>query len=42
MFLDINTGSKVKIEEILFVGNDKIKSKTLLKAMKNTKTKKYL
>ena len=28
MFLDINTGSKVKIEEILFVGNDKIKSKT--------------
>ena len=39
MFLDINKGSKVKIEEISFIGNDKIKSKTLLKAMKNTKEK---
>ena len=41
MFLDINKGSKVKIEEISFIGNDKIKSKILLKAMKNTKEKKY-
>ena len=39
MFLDISKGSKVKIEEISFIGNDKIKSKTLLKAMKNTKEK---
>ena len=39
MFLDINKGSKVKIEEISFIGNDKIKSKILLKAMKNTKEK---
>ena len=39
MFLDIIKGSKVKIEEISFIGNDKIKSKTLLKAMKNTKEK---
>ena len=28
MFLDISKGSKVKIEEISFIGNDKIKSKT--------------
>jgi len=39
MFLDINSGSKVKIEEVLFIGNEKIKSKVLLKAMKNTKKK---
>ena len=39
MFLDINKGSKVKIEEITFVGNEKIKSKILLKAMKSTKIK---
>ena len=39
MFLDISKGSKVKVEEISFIGNDKIKSKTLLKAMKNTKEK---
>ena len=39
MFLDINKGSKVKIEEISFIGNEKIKTKTLLKAMKNTKVK---
>ena len=39
MFLDINKGSKVKIEEITFIGNEKIKSKTLLKAMKSTKIK---
>jgi outer membrane protein insertion porin family len=37
MFLDINKGSKVKLEDISFIGNEKIKSKTLLKAMKNTK-----
>ena len=39
MFLDINKGSKVKLEDISFIGNEKIKSKTLLKAMKNTKKK---
>ena len=39
MFLDISKGSKVKLEDISFIGNEKIKSKTLLKAMKNTKKK---
>jgi len=41
MSLDISKGSKVKVQKISFNGNEKIKTKTLLKAMKNTKEKNF-
>ena len=37
MKIDIDKGEKVKIKNIVFVGNEKLKSKKLRKAMKNTK-----
>lgn len=40
MVLNIDKGTKVKIDEIDFVGNSKISDRTLRKAMKNTKQKK--
>ncbi len=40
MVLAIDKGTKVKIDEIDFVGNTKISDKTLRKAMKNTKQRK--
>jgi outer membrane protein insertion porin family len=39
MLININKGKKVKIDEIVFNGNDKIDAKKLRKAMKNTKQK---
>jgi len=39
MRLAIDKGNKVKIKDIVFIGNDKINSKKLRKAMKNTKKK---
>tara|TARA_A100001011_G_scaffold334523_1_gene362926 strand:- start:2493 stop:5078 length:2586 start_codon:yes stop_codon:yes gene_type:complete len=41
MTLDIVKGSKLKVNEIKFNGINQLKSKTLEKAMKNTKTKKF-
>ncbi len=42
MVIKIDKGSKVKIKEIAFEGNTKIKTKTLLGSMKDTKQKKLL
>jgi outer membrane protein insertion porin family len=42
MVIKIDKGSKVKINEIAFEGNTKIKTKTLLGSMKDTKQKKLL
>ena len=39
MFLDLDKGNKIKIKNINFIGNNKITSKKLRKAMKNTKQK---
>ncbi len=39
MVLNINKGNKIKVKDIIFNGNDVIKSKKLRKSMKNTKTK---
>ena len=41
MTLDIIKGSKLKVNEIKFNGINQLKSKTLEKAMKNTKRKKF-
>ena len=41
MTLDIVKGSKIKVNEIKFNGINQLKSKTLEKAMKNTKRKKF-
>ncbi len=41
MTLDIVKGSKLKVNEIKFNGINQLKSKTLEKAMKNTKRKKF-
>ena len=41
MTLDIVKGGKLKVNEIKFNGINQLKSKTLEKAMKNTKTKKF-
>ena len=41
MTLDIVKGSKLKVNQIKFNGIDQLKSKTLEKAMKNTKRKKF-
>ena len=41
MTLDIVKGSKLKVNEIKFNGINQLKSKTLKKAMKNTKRKKF-
>ncbi len=41
MTLDIIKGSKLKVNQIKFNGIDQLKSKTLEKAMKNTKRKKF-
>ena len=41
MTLDIVKGNKIKINEIIFEGISELKSKTLQKAMKNTKRKKF-
>ena len=40
--IDIDPGSKMKIREIVFEGNDNVKSSKLLKAMKETKSKRGL
>ncbi len=40
MVVAVDKGSKVKIDAIDFVGNEKLSDKTLQKAMKNTKQKK--
>ncbi|HAH53850.1 MAG TPA: outer membrane protein assembly factor BamA, partial [Flavobacterium sp.] len=42
MVVKIDKGAKVKIKDIVFEGNSKIKSETLRKAMKDTKRKKLL
>ncbi|MBF2708820.1 BamA/OMP85 family outer membrane protein [Flavobacterium soyangense] len=42
MVVKIDKGSKVKINDIVFVGNKEIKSKTLRDAMKDTKRKKLI
>jgi len=39
MKLNIDKGDKVKVKDIVFIGNEKLKSKKLRKAMKNTKKK---
>ncbi len=39
MFLNINKGNKIKVKDIVFNGTEKLKSKKLRKAMKNTKKK---
>ena len=39
MLLDVDKGEKIKIKKINFSGNEKISSKRLRKAMKNTKQK---
>ena len=39
MKVNINKGNKVKVKDIVFTGNEKLKSKKLHKAMKNTKKK---
>lgn len=39
MLIRIDKGEKVKVKKIIFTGNDKISSKKLRKAMKNTKQK---
>ena len=39
MQIRIDKGEKVKIKKIIFSGNEKISSKRLRKAMKNTKQK---
>jgi len=39
MLLNINKGNKIKIKDIVFNGAEKLKSKKLRKAMKNTKKK---
>ncbi|MAU30741.1 MAG: outer membrane protein assembly factor BamA [Flavobacteriaceae bacterium] len=41
MFLDIKKGNKIKINKIQFEGISELKSKTLEKAMKNTKKRKF-
>ena len=41
MTLDIEKGNKLKVNQIRFNGIDQLKSKTLEKAMKNTKRKKF-
>ena len=41
MTLDIEKGNKLKVNQIKFNGIDQLKSKTLEKAMKNTKRKKF-
>ena len=41
MKLDIQKGNKIKVNKIDFNENDKLKSKTLQKSMKNTKRKKF-
>ena len=39
MLLDLDKGNKIKIKNINFIGNEKVNSKKLRKAMKNTKQK---
>ncbi|WP_414000104.1 outer membrane protein assembly factor BamA [Flavobacterium sp. W1B] len=39
MVVNVDKGEKIKIQEIAFVGNEKLSSKTLRKAMKDTKQK---
>lgn len=39
MKVNIDKGNKVKVKDIVFIGNEKLKSKKLRKAMKNTKKK---
>lgn len=41
MVVNIKKGDKVKVEEIAFEGNEKLSSKKLQKALKNTKQKKF-
>ena len=42
MLVYIDKGQKVKIDKIIFNGNDKLSDKKLRKAMKNTKKKNFL
>jgi len=42
MAVNINKGSKIKVKEIVFEGADKLSSKKLQKAMKNTKKKNFI
>ncbi|WP_240938622.1 outer membrane protein assembly factor [Arenibacter sp. 6A1] len=41
MVVNIKKGEKVKINDIIFEGNDKLSDKTLAKALKKTKKKKF-
>ena len=41
MVINVKKGEKVKIKEITFEGNEKLKDKRLKKALKNTKQKKF-
>ncbi|MBC7426485.1 MAG: BamA/TamA family outer membrane protein [Bacteroidia bacterium] len=41
MRIYVKKGKKVKVEDILFVGNDKVETKILRKAFKKTKSKKH-
>ncbi|MBC9796668.1 outer membrane protein assembly factor BamA [Sinomicrobium weinanense] len=41
MLVNIDRGEKVKVKDITFSGNEALKSKTLRKAMKNTKRKMF-
>ncbi|NKI30555.1 outer membrane protein assembly factor BamA [Croceivirga thetidis] len=41
MVINVKKGEKVKIKEITFEGNEKLKDKKLKKALKNTKQKKF-
>ncbi|MEO1010597.1 MAG: outer membrane protein assembly factor BamA [Bacteroidota bacterium] len=41
MVINVDKGDKVKIRDIIFVGNDKLSNKKLRKALKKTKKKKF-
>lgn len=42
MVVNVDKGHKIKVKDISFVGNEKLKEKHLRKAMKNTKEKMFL
>lgn len=42
MTIDIDRGQKIKVKDIIFTGNEKLKSKKLRAAMKNTKKRNFL
>jgi outer membrane protein insertion porin family len=41
MVINVDKGEKIKIDDITFIGNEKLSDKTLRKAMKDTKQKKF-